>query len=64
VAPPGTSLSEAEARERLRQDGPYALPGKWARSLWTIAALCCLAGGHQAHPVPLEAFTCQELSGH
>jgi Ca2+-transporting ATPase len=33
----GVGLSEAEARDRLRRDGPNALPGNRARPLWAIA---------------------------
>ncbi|GAA0708312.1 cation-translocating P-type ATPase [Dyella marensis] len=37
AAAPGLGLSEAEARERLRRDGPNALPGNRTRPLWAIA---------------------------
>ena len=35
--PASVGLSEAEARERLRRDGPNALPDRRPRSLWAIA---------------------------
>jgi len=37
AAPCRAGLSEAEARERLRQNGPNALPGSRPRSMWAIA---------------------------
>ena len=37
AATPAAGLGEAEARERLRQDGPNTLPANRPRSLWTIA---------------------------
>lgn len=37
ATPPGAGLSETQARERLRRDGPNILPGNRPRPLWAIA---------------------------